>query len=65
MMQRRHLAEVRDPDEVGGTFIITNDALAQTVGLTVLECYGVVGMAARASLRVWRGGCRWPGSTRG
>lgn len=46
MMQRRHLAEVRDPDEVGGAFIITADALAQTVGLTVLECYGVVGMAA-------------------
>ena len=30
----------------GGSFAITNDVIAQIVGLSVLECYGVVGMAA-------------------
>jgi len=29
-----------------GTFTITGDVIAQIVGLSVLECYGVVGMAA-------------------
>ena len=29
-----------------GTFTITDDVIAQIVGLSVLECYGVVGMAA-------------------
>ena len=35
-------------DDAGaqGTFTITNDVIAQIVGLSVLECYGVVGMAA-------------------
>ena len=31
---------------VGGGVTVTNEAVAQVVGLTVLECYGVVGMAA-------------------
>jgi uncharacterized alkaline shock family protein YloU len=33
---------------VPGTVTITDEAIAQVVGLTVLECYGVVGMAARS-----------------
>ena len=43
---QRHLAGVGEPEAVGGEFTITNDVIAQIVGLTVLECYGVVGMAA-------------------
>jgi uncharacterized alkaline shock family protein YloU len=35
-----------DDARAGGTFAITNDVIAQIVGLSVLECYGVVGMAA-------------------
>ena len=31
---------------VGGQTTIANEVIAQIVGLTVLECYGVVGMAA-------------------
>jgi uncharacterized alkaline shock family protein YloU len=31
---------------VNGTIVIADDVVAQVVGLTVLECYGVVGMAA-------------------
>ncbi len=34
------------PAEVGGGCTIAPDVIAQIVGLTVLECYGVVGMAA-------------------
>ena len=33
---------------VPGTVTISDEAIAQVVGLTVLECYGVVGMAARS-----------------
>ena len=29
-----------------GTLVIPHEVIAQIVGLTVLECYGVVGMAA-------------------
>ena len=36
---------VSDP-EPAGTFTIAGEVIAQIVGLTVLECYGVVGMAA-------------------
>ena len=32
--------------DVAGACTITPDVIAQIVGLTVLECYGVVGMAA-------------------
>jgi uncharacterized alkaline shock family protein YloU len=35
------------PDAVAGEVVITDDVVAQVVGLTVLECYGIVGMAAR------------------
>ena len=31
---------------VTGSVTVTNEAVAHVVGLTVLECYGVVGMAA-------------------
>ena len=34
--------------EVEGELVIPNEVVAQIVGLTVLECYGVVGMAARS-----------------
>jgi uncharacterized alkaline shock family protein YloU len=34
------------PAEVGGGLTIPNEVIAQIVGFTVLECYGVVGMAA-------------------
>ena len=37
---------VPDPPGVEGSFAIAPDVIAQIVGLTVLECYGVVGMAA-------------------
>ena len=33
-------------EPAAGTFTITGDVIAQIVGLSVLECYGVVGMAA-------------------
>jgi uncharacterized alkaline shock family protein YloU len=33
-------------DEVAGELIVPDEVIAQIVGLTVLECYGVVGMAA-------------------
>jgi uncharacterized alkaline shock family protein YloU len=32
--------------QVGGGLTIPNEVIAQIVGFTVLECYGVVGMAA-------------------
>jgi uncharacterized alkaline shock family protein YloU len=35
------------PDAVAGDVVIADDVVAQVVGLTVLECYGIVGMAAR------------------
>lgn len=31
---------------VGGALVVTDKAIADLVGLTVLECYGVVGMAS-------------------
>jgi uncharacterized alkaline shock family protein YloU len=31
---------------VGGALMVTDKAIADLVGLTVLECYGVVGMAS-------------------
>jgi uncharacterized alkaline shock family protein YloU len=34
------------PHRTGGQLAITDRAIADIVGLTVLECYGVVGMAA-------------------
>jgi uncharacterized alkaline shock family protein YloU len=36
-----------DPDTVPGEILISDDVVAQIVGLTVLECYGIVGMASR------------------
>ena len=41
-----HAAHARAEPSVGGTVAVTNEAVAHVVGLTVLECYGVVGMAA-------------------
>jgi uncharacterized alkaline shock family protein YloU len=32
--------------DVGGRLVVTDRAIADLVGLTVLECYGVVGMAS-------------------
>jgi uncharacterized alkaline shock family protein YloU len=45
-MARSRLQLVEDAPPAGGSFTITNEVIAQIVGLTVLECYGVVGMAA-------------------
>ncbi|HET7171034.1 MAG TPA: Asp23/Gls24 family envelope stress response protein [Gaiellales bacterium] len=39
-------AHARREAAVGGAVTVTNEAVAHVVGLTVLECYGVVGMAA-------------------
>jgi uncharacterized alkaline shock family protein YloU len=35
----------------GGTVEIADDAIAQVVGHTVLECYGIVGMASMSLVR--------------
>jgi uncharacterized alkaline shock family protein YloU len=46
-MARAALSVVPDePPEVAGGITIPNEVIGQLVGLTVLECYGVVGMAA-------------------
>jgi len=36
----------RAPERVNGRLVITDRAIADLVGHTVLECYGVVGMAS-------------------
>jgi uncharacterized alkaline shock family protein YloU len=41
------LSAVPEQPVVSGELVIPNEVIAQIVGLTVLECYGVVGMAAR------------------
>ena len=41
------VSSVPDQPVVSGELVIPNEVIAQIVGLTVLECYGVVGMAAR------------------
>jgi uncharacterized alkaline shock family protein YloU len=46
LMAERALSSVPDPRRVEGTLTIANEVISQIVGLTVLECYGVVGMAA-------------------
>ena len=46
-MSSAPLSNVPSP-EVEGELVIPNEVIAQIVGLTVLECYGVVGMAARS-----------------
>ena len=45
-MSRAPLSAVAAPTEVAGELVLPNEVIAQIVGLTVLECYGVVGMAA-------------------
>src|SRR6476620_7843188 len=45
-MHRAQLTAVPAPGKVAGELIIPSEVIAQIVGLTVLECYGVVGMAA-------------------
>jgi uncharacterized alkaline shock family protein YloU len=45
-VSRAPLIAVPDAGRVPGTLVIPNEVIAQIVGLTVLECYGVVGMAA-------------------
>ncbi|MDX6553299.1 MAG: hypothetical protein QOH74_1787 [Gaiellales bacterium] len=45
-MSRAPLSAVPAATEVAGDLVIPNEVIAQIVGLTVLECYGVVGMAA-------------------
>ena len=47
-MSRAPLIAVPSTDDVAGQLIVPNEVIAQIVGLTVLECYGVVGMAARS-----------------
>jgi uncharacterized alkaline shock family protein YloU len=46
VMAERALSSVPDPRRVEGTLTIANEVISQIVGQTVLECYGVVGMAA-------------------
>ena len=45
-MSRAPLIAVPGTGDVAGQLIVPNEVIAQIVGLTVLECYGVVGMAA-------------------
>ena len=45
-MSRAQLIAVPSAGDVAGQLIVPNEVIAQIVGLTVLECYGVVGMAA-------------------
>lgn len=45
-MGRAPLIAVPGTGDVAGQLIVPNEVIAQIVGLTVLECYGVVGMAA-------------------
>ncbi|MDX6533632.1 MAG: hypothetical protein QOF68_1376 [Gaiellales bacterium] len=45
-MSRAPLSAVPATPDVAGDLVIPNEVIAQIVGLTVLECYGVVGMAA-------------------
>lgn len=45
-MSRAPLIAVPAAGEVPGHLVVPNEVIAQIVGLTVLECYGVVGMAA-------------------
>jgi uncharacterized alkaline shock family protein YloU len=45
-MSRAPLQAVPAGTEVAGELVIPSEVIAQIVGLTVLECYGVVGMAA-------------------
>ena len=45
-MSRAPLIAVPGTGDVAGQLILPNEVIAQIVGLTVLECYGVVGMAA-------------------
>ncbi len=43
---RQQVAAVAKGGPVKGSMVVTDKALADLVGLTVLECYGVVGMAS-------------------
>jgi uncharacterized alkaline shock family protein YloU len=45
-MSRAPLSAVPAHDPVAGDLTIPGEVIAQITGLTVLECYGVVGMAA-------------------
>src|SRR5436309_15852617 len=45
-MSRAPLIAVPGTGDVAGQLILHNEVIAQIVGLTVLECYGIVGMAA-------------------
>ena len=45
-VSRAPLIAVPEAGRVPGTLVIPHEVIAQIVGLTVLECYGVVGMAA-------------------
>jgi uncharacterized alkaline shock family protein YloU len=47
-MSAPRLSPVPAEGGVAGDVTIANEAIAELVGLTVLECYGVVGMAARS-----------------
>jgi uncharacterized alkaline shock family protein YloU len=39
------------PAKLAGSVTLSDDAVAQVVGRTVLECYGVVGMASKSLVR--------------
>src|SRR4051794_18099490 len=45
-MSGRGLEAAAAPARVGGSVTLSTEAIAELVGLTVLECYGVVRMAA-------------------
>src|SRR5215831_17088098 len=45
-VSRAPLIAVPEAGRVPGALVIPHEVIAQIVGLTVLECYGVVGMAA-------------------
>jgi uncharacterized alkaline shock family protein YloU len=45
-MSGRGLEAAAVPARVGGAVTLSTESIAELVGLTVLECYGVVGMAA-------------------
>ncbi|HEY3766674.1 MAG TPA: Asp23/Gls24 family envelope stress response protein [Gaiellales bacterium] len=52
-MARTSVSVARSPSEPGpsGSVSFADEVIAQIVGLTVLECYGVVGMAATSLSR--------------
>jgi uncharacterized alkaline shock family protein YloU len=46
VVQRSQTKPARNAKKMAGALVVTDRAVADLVGLTVLECYGVVGMAS-------------------